>query len=160
VSDLDETIVTTPDLLRLVGMTRANLQQFENSGAVVPHVRGGSGRRNCHKWTFLQLVGLAYGKAFLDCGFHCTWAWEACDWVSRQEPGSLVVQFAKGRTLLCMSPGRAGQGRLIEPKLGMDAPREKQVMAANLNLKTIYERMWRRARAWCGDLLAQEAENE
>jgi hypothetical protein len=146
-------VFTTRELLELSGLTRRQLQFFEGAG-LAPLRKGRAGRWNPGIWSMMQVVGAAYGKAFLDAGCHSSWAYEAAVWVAAQDPGVLVKKFALGRTLLALLP--TGEGRLVEPYLPPHATREHRLIAAQLDLAKCYERVWRRALELAGELAGKE----
>jgi hypothetical protein len=134
---------TTPELLQLVGLTRRQLQALEEVKSVVPLVPADRpGRGNAARWSVMQVIAVAYGRAFLDAGCHTCFAHAACRWVSDQEPGKLLAEFAAGRTLLCLAP--SGESFLAQPCLGRDCTREQRLLAAKLDLARTYEGLLRR----------------
>jgi hypothetical protein len=140
---------TTPELLEITGLTRSRLQQFEEAG-LAPLRKGRGGRGYWGTWSVMQAAGAAYGKAFIDAGCHHSWAYAAANWVASQHPGVLVVEFARGRTLLALLP--TGEGRLVEPYLSPQATRQQRLTVVQLDLEKCYQRVWRRAMELAGEL--------
>jgi hypothetical protein len=136
-------VFTTPELLELSGLTRRQLQRLEEAGAIVPFRRGTRGRGQRGLWSIMQAVGAAYAGAFVAAGCDWEWAPEACRWVSEQHPGELCVAFARGWTLLALTPD--GQGRLVQPYLRPGATREQRLKVDKLNLARTYERVLKKA---------------
>jgi hypothetical protein len=136
--------LTTPQLLELTGMSRRQLQSFEEAGALRPLRRPrGAGRGRAGVWSFMHVVGAAYGKAFLDAGGHPSWAYDVVRWVASQEPERLAAEFAEGRVLPNVFPG--GVGWLVVPYLKPGATRKHHLMLAQLDLHKCYERVLRTA---------------
>jgi hypothetical protein len=145
---------TTPPLLEISGLSRRQLQSFEQAGALRPLRRGRKGRGHSGTWGLMEIVGAAYGKAFLDANCDPSWAYAAAAWVARQHPGALGIEFAQGRTLLSLLSGR--DGMLVVPYLPPEAKRATRLKAAQLNLQACYERTCRRAIELAGRLAEEE----
>jgi hypothetical protein len=145
---------STSELLELTGLTRRQLQQLEESGAVKPLRKGKQGRGHSGNWSVMQTVAAAYAKAFLEADCHPSWAYEACRWVAQQHPGALAVEFAQGRVLLALLPG--GEGQLVKPALKPGATREHQLMVAQLDLQKVHDRVLRRADELVERLVGEE----
>jgi hypothetical protein len=96
----------------------------------------------------MQAIGIAYAQAFLDANCDRSWAYEACRWVAAQEPGFLLLEFAKGKTLLNLSP-IPEESRLVVPYLKPGASRKHRLMVAQLDLEKCYERVLERAAELC-----------
>jgi hypothetical protein len=143
----DLATLTTPQLLEVAGLTRRQLQHLETAGAVTPLVKGRRGHAQAAQWSVMQAVAVAYAKAFLDAGCHHSWAYAAAAWVAGQQGGALVVEFARGRTLLSLLP--TGEGRLVQPYLKPDPTREQRLKVAQLDLAKCYERVLLRMHALC-----------
>jgi hypothetical protein len=127
----------TADFLYATGLTRVQLQRLEEAGALVPVVRGRRGNARPSRWTCLQAVGAGLARAFSDCGLHPSWGHAACQWVSRQRPGALETELAKGHTFLVLGPD--GTGKLVKPNpQGNPANRLRYAL---LDLRKIYLRV-------------------
>jgi hypothetical protein len=113
------------------------------AGAVEPCIRGRRGRYTPSWFSLMQAVGIAYAQAFINARCHRSWAYEACEWVAAQDPESLIKEFEKGNTLLCLAP-ITSQTRLV-PLNKPDATRELRIRLAQLNLEIVYKRVLRRA---------------
>jgi hypothetical protein len=122
------------------------VQLLVKSGVLVPSIRGrGCGDRHGSApsyFSVMQTIAVAYGEAFKAAGAHASWADEAVRWVASRHPGELLLEFARGRTVLFLLPG--GGGLLADPKLGPETSREHRTLAAALDLEKCYERVWRR----------------
>jgi hypothetical protein len=141
-------------LLRLLGLSRRQLQTLEEAKAVAPSVHRGTGKGHAAGWAVMTALGIAYAKAFAAAGCHATWGWSAARWVARQRPEALAAAFAEGRVLLAMAPG--GEGRLIEPRLRPGATRERRLEVAQLDLGACCRRVLRRAEELGVPLSAEE----
>ena len=84
----------------------------------------------------MTAVGCAFHKSLSTAGVHPAFKRAACAWVSRQHPGPLHEQFAKGYTVLFVQPGGSGVLLRHDPA----AEREEQLLSAWLDLCKCY---WR-----------------
>jgi hypothetical protein len=133
----DPDVFMTPQVLRVLGMTRRQLQQFEESARLAPAVRGTRGPGRPSRWTLWQVVALSYGKTMMDVGLHPVWAYAVARWLCRQHRGDTILAAAgKGKTLVAM--GVDGVGRMVKPRLSPHASREQRLMVAQLNLLDHY----------------------
>jgi hypothetical protein len=128
----------TRELMWLTGLTRLQLQRMEEKGVLIPSRKGKKGRGYATTWTIMQAVGLAYARVFMDAGCHTAWAYDAARWVSRANPGELVIAFMEGRTFLNLSPVDRRQSRLEAPYLPPKATREQRLMLMKLDLEKCY----------------------
>src|SRR5262249_55020910 len=138
-------MLTTAELCELAGVTPRTLQSLLEAGAVVPADTGAKGRGNTRRFDLMQAVAVAHAADFIRAGCDRSWANAACAWVSRQNPGRLLVDLKAGKTLLSLRPD--GEGVLVEPSLPPTATREQRLMLANLNLARCYKRVFDRAHA-------------
>jgi hypothetical protein len=138
-------MLTTDQLCELAGVSRRTLQSLIEAGAVVPTEKGAKGHGNSRGFTLMEALGVATAADWIRAGCDRSWCNAACAWVSRQNPGKLLVELAGGRTLLSLRPD--GEGVLVAPSLGPHATREQRVMLANLNLAATYRKVFNRAHA-------------
>jgi hypothetical protein len=134
--------LTTPELMALSGLTRMQLLRLEVGGVIRPLRPGSRGRAHASVWSFAQALGVSYWKAFIDAGCHSSWAATACEWVTAQPMGELMIAFQEGRTVLYLGP--TGEGRLLAPDLEPGATRAYRIKVAMLDLSKVYLRMLRR----------------
>jgi hypothetical protein len=135
---------STPQLLRLSGLSRRTLQRAEDAGAVSP--RGGRGGRGVKgTWAFMSVLGCAYAKQFIDGNFTHATAYAACRWVARQDPLALAEALDDGRTFLFVVP--SGEAELINLYVPPNASRRYVRMGRQLDLRACVLRVLREAKA-------------
>jgi hypothetical protein len=138
-------MLTTVELCDLAGVTPRTLQSLIEAGAVRPVEAGAQGRGRTRRFDLMQAVGVSHAADFIRAGCDRSWANAACAWVSRQNPGKLLIDLKAGKTLLSLRPD--GEGVLVEPSLRPGASREQALMLASLNLAATYKRVFARAHA-------------
>jgi hypothetical protein len=138
-------MLTTDQLCQLAGVSRRCLQSLIEAGAVVPTEKGAKGQGNSRGFTLMEALGVATAADWIRAGTDRSWANAACAWVSRQNPGKLLVDLMGGKTLLSLRPD--GEGVLVFPYLPPHATREQRLMLASLNLARTYRRVFDRPHA-------------
>jgi hypothetical protein len=139
-----QAVWSTAQAMAVTGLSRRDIQRFEVEGGLRPFRPGRRGAGGTSLWSIMQVAGLAFGKAFLDAELDCQWAFAACLWLARQEPGQLRAALEVGRTLISLSPD--GEGRLVKPKKEGLTPKNLRLLK-QLDLKVIYNRTLKGLRA-------------
>jgi ribosomal protein L37E len=138
-----QAVFTTAQAMAVTGLSRRDIQRFEVEGGLRPFRPGRRGAGGTSFWSIMQVAGLAFGTAFLDAELDCQWAFAACLWLARQQPGPLRAELEMGRTLISLSPD--GEGRLVKPKREGLSPENLRLLK-QLDLKAIYDRTIERLR--------------
>jgi hypothetical protein len=107
------TILTTTQLLAATGVTRSELQLYENERAMIPVKPGSSGTGHAATWTVMHALGLAYAHAVATLGFRTSWRLGAAHWLANQKQHALIKALKEGRTMVMLSLD--GQGALVKP---------------------------------------------
>ena len=103
------------------GLTPMQIRSMIAAAGIKPVVlQIKAGRGHCHRFSHQQCFAISYGAALLRAKCAHDWAYGASAFVATQTLDQLLLEFAKGKTVVV--PGADGQYRLSQVIVPADDP--------------------------------------